>query len=275
MIHLAAIWHYLTSCITCVLTPTHPLFLIEIRNALMSGDVDKAINLCEEHYPSVLDDNDMLMFKLECHKFIELMRQYAEQQGFQPEQKLTSSCSNTTSKNIHPAIDTYFPTREGMDLDELTDHQRGYKRRRSTNDDEDGASLDSLSNTDDDEDVDDYNSDEEDSLDGLLGTAMAYGQQLQQNYGRDERPEVQSTLVETFSLIAYRDPFHSPVAHVLDDQRRDELVNQLNSAILVSRNLPGMPRLEHMYKQTQVAIQELLLAGNGKAAMMDLRNDVL
>ncbi|CAO3660215.1 unnamed protein product [Umbelopsis ramanniana] len=247
----------------------------EIRHALMAGDVDKAINLCEEHYPSVLDDNDMLMFKLKCHKFIELMRQYAEQQGFHPKQKLNSSCSSSTKSLLHHAVDTYMPNREGMDLDELTVQQRGYKRRRSVHDEED--SVDSLSNNDEDEDEedDDYNSDEDDSLDGLLGTAMTYGQQLQQNYGRDERPEVQSTLVETFSLIAYRDPFHSPVAHVLEDQRRDELVNQLNSAILVSRNLPGMPRLEHMYKQTQVAIQELLFAGNGKAAMMDLRKNIL
>ncbi|KAI8580251.1 hypothetical protein K450DRAFT_237574 [Umbelopsis ramanniana AG] len=243
----------------------------EIRHALMAGDVDKAINLCEEHYPSVLDDNDMLMFKLECHKFIELMRQYAEQQGFHPKKKLTSSCSSNTKS----AIDTYVPTREGMDLDDVpVQQQRGYKRRRSIHEEEDIASVDSLSNNEEDDEEDD-DSDEEDSLDGLLGTAMTYGQQLQQNYGRDERPEVQSTLVETFSLIAYRDPFQSPVAHVLDDQRRDELVNQLNSAILVSRNLPGMPRLEHMYKQTQVAIQELLFAGNGKAAMMDLCKDVL
>ncbi|KAI9285909.1 concanavalin A-like lectin/glucanase domain-containing protein [Umbelopsis sp. AD052] len=240
----------------------------EIRHALMAGDVDKAINLCEEHYPSVLDDNDMLMFKLECHKFIELMRQYAEQQGFHP--KLARSCSSSTKS----AIDTYVPARERMDLDDVpVPQQRGYKRRRSIHEEED--SVDSLSNNDDDEEDDDSEDDEEDSLDGLLGTAMTYGQQLQQNYGRDERPEVQSTLVETFSLIAYRDPFQSPVAHVLDDLRRDELVNQLNSAILVSRNLPGMPRLEHMYKQTQVAIQELLFAGNGKAAMMDLRKDVL
>jgi Ran-binding protein 9/10 len=249
----------------------------EIRHALMAGDVDKAINLCEEHYPSVLDDNDMLMFKLECHKFIELMRQYAEQQGFHLKQKPASSCSSST-KSLHHAIDTYVPPGEGMDLDELTVHQRGYKRRRSILDEEDIASVDSLSNNDDDDDDegdDNYNSDEEDSLDGLLGTAMTYGQQLQHNYGRDERPEVQRTLVETFSLIAYRDPFQSPVAHVLEDQRRDELVNQLNSAILVSRNLPGMPRLEHMYKQTQVVIQELLFAGNGKAAMMDLRKDIL
>jgi len=43
----------------------------------------------------------------------------------------------------------------------------------------------------------------------------------------------------------------------------------------VSQNHPAMPRLERMYKQSQVAIQELLLAGNGKAAVMDVRKDVL
>ena len=205
--------------------------LTEIRHALMAGNVDKAIDLCEEHYPSVLSDNDMLLFKLECHKFIELMRQYAEQQGFRPVPKFATSCStSTTSKSITHAIESYL-SRESMDLDEPVEHQRGYKRRRSINDDEDGVSSVSFSNDDDDD------SDEEvDSLDGVLGNAMAYGQQLQRDYGNDERPEVQKALVETFSLIAYRDPFHSPVAHVLEEQRRDELVSQLNSAILGKDN---------------------------------------
>ncbi|GAB5587617.1 hypothetical protein Unana1_02517 [Umbelopsis nana] len=232
----------------------------EIRYALMAGDVDKAINLCEDHYPSVLDDNDVLLFKLECHKFIELMRQYAEQQGFRPKPKMATSC-HTANKCINQTIESYL-CRENMDLDDPIENQRGFKRRRSLQEEEDDVS--SLSSSDD-----------EDMLDGVLGNAMAYGQQLQRTYGNDERPEFQSALIETFSLIAYRDPFNSPVAHVLEEQRRDDLVNQLNSAILVSQNRPAMPRLERMYKQTQVAIQELVLAGNGKAAVMDVRKDVL
>ncbi|CAM0138250.1 unnamed protein product [Umbelopsis sp. WA50703] len=225
----------------------------EIRHAMVAGDVDMAIELCEKHYPSVLDDNDMLLFKLECHKFIELMRRNAEQQGYQAK-------PSVPTKSIRPKLDD-------MEIDDDVVVQRGYKRRRSIHDEEDTSSISSASSA---ESVDD-----DDELDGLLNNAMVYGQQLQKNYGRDERPEVQKALVETFSLIAYRDPFKSPVAHVLEDQRVDDLVNELNSAILVSQNRPAMPQLERMYKQSQTAIQELVLAGNGKASVIDVQKDAL
>jgi hypothetical protein len=36
-----------------------------------------------------------------------------------------------------------------------------------------------------------------------------------------------------------------------------------------------MPQLERMYKQSQTAIQELVLAGNGKASVIDVQKDAL
>lgn len=227
----------------------------EIRHAMMAGDVDMAIELCEKHYPSVLDDNDMLLFKLECHKFIELMRRNAEHQGYQ-------------AKPPAPTTKAVGSKQDDMEIDDNeVEVRRGYKRRRSVHDEEDASSISSASSAESVED--------DDELEGLLSNAMVYGQQLQKNYGRDERPEVQKALVETFSLIAYRDPFQSPIAHVLEERRVDDLVNELNSAILVSQNRPAMPQLERMYKQSQAAIQELVLAGHGKASVIDVQKDAL
>ncbi|CAO3646056.1 unnamed protein product [Cunninghamella blakesleeana] len=52
-----------------------------IRQAIMDGNIDKAISLTNKYYPGLLQDNDHgmdMIFELECGKFIEIMRSYME-----------------------------------------------------------------------------------------------------------------------------------------------------------------------------------------------------
>jgi Ran-binding protein 9/10 len=70
----------------------------------------------------------------------------------------------------------------------------------------------------------------------LLKEALAYGQQLQEDYRNDSRDEVKRVLGEAFSLLAYTDPRGSVVGHLLEESGRRGVAEELNSAIL--GNLP-------------------------------------
>jgi len=66
----------------------------------------------------------------------------------------------------------------------------------------------------------------------LLAEALAYGQQLQEDYRDDPREDVKRVLGEAFSLLAYTDPRGSVVGHLLEESGRREVAEELNSAIL-------------------------------------------
>ena len=74
----------------------------------------------------------------------------------------------------------------------------------------------------------------------LLAEALAYGQQLQEDYHNDPREEVKRVLGEAFSLLAYTDPRGSVVGHLLEESGRREVAEDLNSAILGTRVLLKM-----------------------------------
>ncbi|ORY05429.1 SPRY-domain-containing protein [Basidiobolus meristosporus CBS 931.73] len=46
----------------------------KIRGYILDGDIDSAIKLCDECYPDVLKNNEPILFRLRCRKFIEMMR---------------------------------------------------------------------------------------------------------------------------------------------------------------------------------------------------------
>jgi hypothetical protein len=59
------------------------LILSEIRKSVLEGDIDNVFRLCKEHYPSVLNDNPIILFRLKCRKFMEMVKrvQYSTPQA--------------------------------------------------------------------------------------------------------------------------------------------------------------------------------------------------
>lgn len=49
-------------------------FLADIRTAIVAGDIDCAIKLTQAFFPQVLNNDDVLLFRLKKRKFIELLR---------------------------------------------------------------------------------------------------------------------------------------------------------------------------------------------------------
>src|SRR5271169_4795921 len=53
----------------------------EIRNAILTGDIDRAISLTQTFYPTVLEKNEPIYFRLRARKFVEMMRMCADGTG--------------------------------------------------------------------------------------------------------------------------------------------------------------------------------------------------
>ncbi|KYR00730.1 hypothetical protein DLAC_02771 [Tieghemostelium lacteum] len=100
---------------------------------------------------------------------------------------------------------------------------------------------------------------------------MAFGQQELYKFSQISE-DYETTLQEIFSLIAYTDPFKSPVSSLLSEQRRDPIINDLNCALLVHCNKPAIPVLEKLIRQCKVVIDESISNNASSfAGLLDLK----
>ncbi|KAM9963793.1 hypothetical protein ACTFIW_007047 [Dictyostelium discoideum] len=94
---------------------------------------------------------------------------------------------------------------------------------------------------------------------------MAFGQNQLSNFSFESK-ECESNLNEIFSLIAYSDPYTSPVSFLLEKSKRDQIINDLNCALLVYCHKPATPVLEKIVKQAKVAIDQVVYQNASPAA---------
>jgi hypothetical protein len=90
-----------------------------------------------------------------------------------------------------------------------------------------------------------------------LDAALAYGRSLQEMYGDDaDEEEIRETLMETFSLLAYAAPERQGgrVAYLVSQEAREELADELNSAILGASTAPGECELPRSMTLTWVGM---------------------
>lgn len=173
-----------------------------IRAAILDGDVDKALKHTNAYYPNVLKDNEHIYFRLRSRKFIEMIRRTAE----------VRERTNGISKGKNGNVDSALYDEDVVQTMELDEPESGFETMDTS--DSDGKST-----------LMEY--------DILLQEAIHYGQGLQAEFDNDPRIEVKRALTDCFSLLAYEDPIRSSqVAHLLTREGRQEVAEELNSAIL-------------------------------------------
>lgn len=188
-----------------------PLFLslsrltrhVEIRRAILRGDVDRALELTNKDYPDVLKNNELLYFRLRRRKLVEMIREVAE----------TVNSNSGYSKNSY----------NGSSFRDDFDHNMDIDDPLTVGPDWGGMAV---------EDVKDS------EVKDALSAAVEYGQKLRVEFLSDSRPEIKKALHEAVSLLAYSDPKSSPVAHLLDEDGRIADGEELNSAILGNSRHP-------------------------------------
>ncbi len=207
----------------------------------MDGDIDRALKYTSSCYPSVLQNNENIYFKLRCRKFIEMIRKCTELQSGPSNKRPDTEPNNQNNRHHQQQRHRQRDVIDDIDEDddvfdqqmELDDHMSNGQHQHRHDDDE----------HDDDEDVDDWDDDEErmdtedaDNINArysaLLRDTIQYGQELKSEFAGDPRREVKKALEETFALIAYTDARESSLAPLLEVSGRVPVAEELNSAIL-------------------------------------------
>lgn len=182
-----------------------------IRAFVTAGDMDSALQMLDQVFPEVLQQNEVLQFRLRCRKFIEMMRACAQAGEFNEKSEVVEWLNQDTSVPDE---------KNGCDVS-MEDISRPLVRDTYHN----GPQKDSKV---------------------LLDEAIQYGQQLQSIYANQPNPIYRTGLEQAFSLLAYSDPLASPVSHLLLPSLRAEIAEDINRAILVSSGKSARSELEEI-----------------------------
>ncbi|KAL1915773.1 uncharacterized protein VTP21DRAFT_6532 [Calcarisporiella thermophila] len=225
----------------------------QIWNSIVhKGDIDAAIELALQHYPSVFSQDNLILFRLRRQKFIEMMRAYsASRHGMDLEEEESGreqdgAAADLLEEDVEGIRNGMEETQSGDDAMEVDEGGRVMKRNLAFR-----------------------------GLVGGIRNVMQYGQRLQDMYADDPRPEVRDGLIEAFGLLAYTDPFQSPMAYLLARTEREPVANALNCAILVSRGAPATTPLERCFRHASSVARELVRIGHGSAAFLNVEKDCL
>jgi hypothetical protein len=193
---------------------------IEIRSAILDGDIDRALKDITMYYPDVRRKNENIYFKLKCRKFIEMIRRCAE---LSDNDAVSPTFAPAASSKLSAADDDYnngiFDHQ--MELDAPTTHSSS---NGSTMRWEDAVAMETS--------VDDLSGQQPQTYTDMITRTLQYGSELKAEFDSDLRREVKKTLEETLALIGYEDPKGSPLKHLLDERERAPVAEELNRAIL-------------------------------------------
>lgn len=239
----------------------HAINRQKIRKAILEGDIDRALKFTSSYYPHVLEEerNRDVYFRLKCRRFIEMMRRYTEGSAggaaFSEPEVERGMGEGLKERNGHGhghggGAGAEVPDTQ-MELDEQL-------QRETTSKSMDAPALPSSQPQPQQIPTDDIDMDASQELaphptnkkpptfakrDDLIPLALAYGQELQQEFGSDARPHVRKHLQDLFAIIAYPDPAESPISGLLDPGGRVGIAEEVNGVILGMSLIPPFPLL--------------------------------
>ncbi|KAJ7171807.1 SPRY-domain-containing protein [Mycena crocata] len=220
-----------------------------IVNSVVAGDIDTALAETKTHYPAVLEaDEGLMLFKLRCRKFVELLLQATELH-----KKMKSEDAAEDDEMGMDVDDDAIPLSSPVSprfVPPMGSKRVSFSPARTSS---------------------------KAQVEGALNQAIIYGQTLLNDYTSDKRPEVQTLFNRTVGIVAWLDPIeHGGVAaEVAGPEARVELANELNQAILRSQGRPGHPALETIYRHTAACVHQLGVSGVGAAAFADMQKEFI
>ncbi|CEP11678.1 hypothetical protein [Parasitella parasitica] len=235
----------------------------EIRQAIFAGNIDHVFKLCDEHYPHVLQENPIILFKLKCRKFIEMIRQ-AHSQTEHNRQELMSTDAVMDQDDHNEAL---LHEAQSLKVSENTSAQSIPHKRSSSLSYSLGVHRKKKKQRVAREDL------------SLFEAGLAYGIELRKAYAQESKTnkaieaELEANMKTASSILAYTDLLHPEVAPLFEAKRIEIVASELNSAILVSLGKYPNSSLERIYRQTSATIEELVLSGNAKAALLQPERD--
>lgn len=206
----------------------------KIRKAILEGDIDKALKFSGSFYPGVLEEerNRDVWLGLRCRKFVEMIRRAGEikrgERGFGEDDDEDTQ----------------------MELDHQL-HSTSHREQQAEDRDNDQTMSEEPDPSEPEEEKDDLQA-SQDSLMSASKTsqmkasqleqqALAYGAQLQEDFGKDPHPDVQEKLRNCFAVLAYEDWRESPVRGMFEIEGRGEIAEGVNGAVLGKSIFSSLP----------------------------------
>ena len=156
----------------------------------MAGNVDRALELVQEHFSHNLEemtDGQNILFELKCRKLVEMMREYSKRHARREKMPQKTNGHVKSRTTLKKQGDTSQPG-EDMDIDSNGYDSSMSKRVRATSS---GINTNGGANGFMDSGL--VLSDDEAS-ETMLEDIMAYGKALQNEYQSDQRPEIRQRL---------------------------------------------------------------------------------
>ncbi|KAL4258117.1 CRA domain-containing protein [Pleurotus pulmonarius] len=207
----------------------------EVRNKILSGQVEDAISLIEQHFPSVLDTSHSTDTSLYQAKTVSGKVEYVATTSVNPAHITLNLRILAFIEACRTVPLTYPPS------------------PTSTPD----AALPPLSSNPQDylfSPSDDVDSPHQEALLKRGQKLYAYAHMLP---NPDDRAEYMEELKHVGSLLIYKVPERSPEARYLSQERREATADQVNAAILHSCGSPPVSRLE-LYTRYTMALTDKL-----------------
>ncbi|KAG7275298.1 hypothetical protein CRUP_018272 [Coryphaenoides rupestris] len=234
---------------------------------VLAGRVGEAIEATEQLYPGLLEHNPNLLFMLKCRQFVEMVN------GTDSEVRCFSVRSPNKSKGSskHPGVPS-----SGSSSSSSSPSSVNYSESNSSDSTKSQPhSANSTQETSDSEmeiESEHYSNDEGCSSKQLCGGNQAATERMIQ-FGRELQTLSEELLSvpslcaqDAFSLLAYSDPWSSPLGQQLDPMQRESLCSALNSAILESQNLPKQPPLMLALGQATECVQLMARVRSGSCS---------
>uniref|UniRef100_A0A6Q2ZK02 RAN binding protein 9 n=1 Tax=Esox lucius TaxID=8010 RepID=A0A6Q2ZK02_ESOLU len=278
----------------------------KIQKLVLSGRMGEAIETTQQLYPSLLERNPDLLFMLKVRQFIEMVngtdsevrclggRSPKSQDSYpgsprtfsSPSHKASGSQAYLTGTVTHPKMLMYSHYTfvlmhvSGIfllltDVDMEVDHFTNGLTESSSNGFLNGTSKHAGQPEDCEADMEVESTQSKKQLCGGSQAAVErmirFGRELQ-SMSEHLRRECgknsvnKKMLKDAFSLLAYSDPWTSPVGYQLDSIQREPVCSTLNSAILETHNLPKQPPLAQAVGQAAQCLSIMARSGSGSCA---------
>ncbi|XP_002404276.3 ran-binding protein 9 [Ixodes scapularis] len=272
-----------------------------IQKLVLAGRMGEAIETTQKLYPGLLEGNPNLLFLLRCRQFVEMVngtdgeaRPARRSPGASPRLLLLSSSPKASpdvaSNGVAPDDqstangDASLNGNHGTDEDCMADMvvEGGEGRTVVSN----GVDLDSRQHnghlhrlepcgTEADMEVDPPKRQLCGGSQAAMERMLQFGRelhvmsiQLKHEYGTNKNNR--KMIQDAFSLLAYADPWTSPVGFQLDPVQREPVCAALNSAILESQKLPRRPPLELAVAHSRELLKLMSKAGLGSCAFANI-----
>ncbi|CAG9799185.1 unnamed protein product [Chironomus riparius] len=272
----------------------------KILKLVQMGRIGQAIELTNKCFSGLLDSNQNLLFMLKCRQFVEMVNGsdldtsshpsvIQSTKHYQPD-LLDQTFSNDNQnysifneeintpnqqqsfkfKRINDYIENHYHDSNSEDID--MDENGGYNNNSK-------ASIDNTNDDSDDMDVD-VSPISNKSIKSGIERMLELGRELLQMSLRLEKKyqnvndeiiaENRKMMEEAFSLLAYSNPWASPVGKQLSPSKREPICAKLNSAILESMNYPTRPPLELCLAHTRQLMTEMSDNSLGSCAFVNM-----